>query len=1379
MADRYYISLRDILDIQDLPFDLFDPGDESFLDRVEYVNSDVFSSQTSYSVSLSLRVREALQVSLAFLPGFRLLIGQSDPENGLVTVDFSAQAGSLLSEENNDIEETESEGEALASSVSPLLDRLSLSIQGDLFSLLLPRELLSPIEFQRNDQGQMTGYYRLDDELTIDLGASLVSCEYNGEDWHFDISLFDAEHAGLHLPPVIIGDTGIILEAESLQLNFSEQNLAEEDRENRKGLYLAQGNLYIPALFNGAISFQDFSIGAGGVTGRVERTFALLFDEDQRTFEGDLATEIFGFAGGISAIELAFNQNVLTTADIRGRILLPFFDAAIDIELGFDLDGNISVFLAELDKKVTLGSVGTVTLHSLGVEHGASGVFIRIGGQLKLGSQNAEGNSNSNSIINQFDWPLIDISLLIDPDGDVHIEGGWLDLPQQFSLDFHGFQLELTKIGFGKTDDGGKWVGFSGGINLLDGVQAGASVEGLRIVWSADDAEPRISLDGVGVEFEIPEVLRFKGAVAYSDEGDDHKFSGALKVDLIALDLQVDSQVVFGIRDSEKYMAIYLGLELPAGIPLWSTGLALYGMQGLYAQQMEPHKKLEEEWYQGWYQQPPTGVTELEKWSFQREDADEDEAPPVRMGLGAGITLGTVADNGYAFSGKLLLLLFLFPGPVVLIEGKASILQERADLDEEPPLRALAVLDNRVGTFQVGLSAQYQYWLQGELIDIGGYTEAFFDLADATNWHLYLGERTPRERRVRAEIFRLFGAEAYFMLDARRLALGAWVGFKEQWRFRPLRVALEAWMEGNAALSLKPAHFSGRLWLHGGAELSAFGVRIWAAVDTILSAQVFQPFFLAGDFSVRIGLPWPLDDLSASIGLTWGDARSPAPPLPLPLKEVAIEHFLSSVSWPLPRDQALPDNRSYLEPNQEGEAGFISTHREVALDAPPLDLPIVPLDARPHLTFSYPIFDAAGIDNPPLEGRVQFEQIGNPESGDPQGPAQFSHTLTAIDLEKYATDPDQETSVWRPVARTGAGPFPEGIRKLYGSWAPVPKLPGGEAVEGSDLPVGNTKLWLWSRNPFDYTRHGGRAWDTWFERSHDHYPCPPPVEPLEVCYNFERLEPETELQVQTSTPLQPESEQSVNRRRWTHPDNAKLVFVWEPPPVSRAIAGPVQTTIIPQPQIDPAHFDPAIESVSGEEGLFFTRALCFPERRLEADIQPTHIGIGLPEPTQRVEICLYSHTGGQLGAVDGETELSQVVPAGELVHLEFVGEEILDLSITAEGAVCVYEICYSLPDHAAGVRLDGMLEHFRDQLSHWADEGAVLEPYTTYRLKIVTDVNIRTTLDENEFPDGDLIEYAYFRTEGPPGLTGLSIPLGTPANVPSTGSCWWIKHGPE
>lgn len=71
----------------------------------------------------------------------------------------------------------------------------------------------------------------------------------------------------------------------------------------------------------------------------------------------------------------------------------------------------------------------------------------------------------------------------------------------------------------------------SGGLKLVEGMPAGASVEGLRLTWYKDGSID-VTLNGVAVEFSVSDVLAFKGAVSYRELPVDgqpvHRFDGAI-----------------------------------------------------------------------------------------------------------------------------------------------------------------------------------------------------------------------------------------------------------------------------------------------------------------------------------------------------------------------------------------------------------------------------------------------------------------------------------------------------------------------------------------------------------------------------------------------------------------------------------------------------------------------------------------------------------------------------------------------------------------------------------------------------------------------------------------------------------------------------------
>jgi len=73
------------------------------------------------------------------------------------------------------------------------------------------------------------------------------------------------------------------------------------------------------------------------------------------------------------------------------------------------------------------------------------------------------------------------------------------------------------------------------------------------------------------------------------------RFDGELLLDITCVGLRIDGQIVIGTStavdgSSYTFFALFVGIELPAGIPLGATGLGLFGMAGLFAIQMAPNK---------------------------------------------------------------------------------------------------------------------------------------------------------------------------------------------------------------------------------------------------------------------------------------------------------------------------------------------------------------------------------------------------------------------------------------------------------------------------------------------------------------------------------------------------------------------------------------------------------------------------------------------------------------------------------------------------------------------------------------------------------------------------------------------------------------------
>lgn len=933
----------------------------------------------------------------------------------------------------------------------------------------------------------------LDDQgqpLPVDIVLGGVDVDIDG-----DRNVSFPSTPSLALPAIELGSTGIVIELDEVELHLSAKQTPPAGAPSGfKGVHIKKATLHFSRDFGislpQAITVEDLLIGSSGFSGHITAAWA-------PAVKGSL----FGIGFELASIDLTFTQNVPTGGGIKGKIELPFFDVWAGVDLSYDAEGGLSVVLSGTDGDdllhYTKPGVLSISVDSLGFTLDDGDFAILLSGQL---TPDVGGLS----------WPTFDVKeLSIDSEGRVKLAGGWLDLPSQYSLDLNGFTVEITKLGFGKTDDGGKWVGFSGGLRLVEGLSAGASVEGLRVTWYPN-GDTNLTLEGASVEFEVPDVLRFKGEVSMRTfkEGNEtiRRFDGSIALELVSLGLTIDGTLVIGSvkRDDGtryRFFALYVDAQLPVGIPLGSTGVSFYGFAGLFANNMEPGRKPAEPWYSlgtnDWYHRDEVGVTNLaKKWTNQQGS----------IAFGAGVCIGTGSDNGFTFAGKVLLVI-VFPGPIIMLEGTANLLKERAKLADEGMFRSLAVIDCRANTFLFGLDARFKTGDGGELLDLKVGAEAFFDFDDPLAWHIYLGEKEPRDRRIRASVFRIFEANSYLMIDAHKLQTGAWVGFGRSWSFGPVGLTIEAWIEGNAVISWKPAHFYGDLWLHGSVAIRVFRFRLGLTVDARISADVFEPFKVRAEIAVSIDLPRPFKSRSVNAVIQWGPKLIP-PPMPLPLQEVAMEHLLATTTWPLARAENLLDP----DYNQAGRPGYIGTPVPSTASR---TAPIVPVDARPRLTFARPVHDDAKVGvnlQPVVPAR---EVIGDPTSASTPYSARYG--LKRLELSKDSGS--GATPVWTPVA---SAPQTGNLPALYGSWAPVPAVPDGGGPN-----LGQVKLWLWSKTPFDYTRNTSREWDEWFTDKYTGYPCIPAAPDRNVCVDFE------------AAPLGP-----VRGTSWTWPGHEGLAVIW-------------------------------------------------------------------------------------------------------------------------------------------------------------------------------------------------------------------------------------------
>jgi hypothetical protein len=827
------------------------------------------------------------------------------------------------------------------------------------------------------------------------------------------------------------------------------------------------------------------------------------------------ATLFDGFTIALTAFDITLAQSGLAASHIGGQLTLPFFTGSkVDVEIGTKADGTISISLSAVSTQSTTpdglvqlnyqlpGGFGSVEIDvaSLEIDKATDGTWtIVISGNLIIEAANLS-------------WPSIELhGLGIDSKGHISLKGGWIDLPSKMALDFYGFHVGLEKLGFGSDpNNGDKWIGFNGDIHLVEGLSLGGSVRGLIINLTTG----AVSLDGVGISFEIPDVLTIDGEVDHihvmATGAQDLEnaglpgsifnaiypygpavpaggkavdvFAGQVKVTIEAAgDLEIDASFIVGNFGGQSVFFLDLDAELPVGIPIFAD-VALYGLQGLVATGLQPNPEPTNTWWE-WFKYPvgPNGspdltatpdysATDVSKWLVPKRGA---------FAIGAGATIGTEADDGYTVSAAVMFVLMV-PGPVISLIGKAKILSKRIGAaSESANFDAMATYDGNSQTFDLTIDAQYSIPI---VLDITATAELF---VGGGEWFFALG-KPPHEKRVKARIFDLFESDAYFVVSNAGLITGTWTGYQNSWRFGPLSASVDAYLATLAAIQWAPLQIAGGIELYGNLQLRAFGIGVGLTADALLEGCAPNPFWVHGELSVELDLPWPLPDVGATISLTWGGDDNTVPPAPLALSHVdatlvdhcdaadkpASDHYLllAHGAKPVAPDLAVTYDPPTGAPGTPGildltGASLTAWQGRSAAMLPDLIpdntssaqmAPVVPQDAHFTLNFAHPTIDATGAlanstpwaaNSPPWNSDIATpnappppHQVGKDDMSDinpdpPSVPFLIRHTLTRIDLYQYFSGPVQNS--WSLIYSTTAGEnlTPNiGVTQLRGTW---------------------------------------------------------------------------------------------------------------------------------------------------------------------------------------------------------------------------------------------------------------------------------------------------------------------------------------------------------
>ncbi|MDR0941666.1 MAG: hypothetical protein LBM68_05520, partial [Bacteroidales bacterium] len=335
-------------------------------------------------------------------------------------------------------------------------------------------------------------------------------------------------------------------------------------------------------------------------------------------------------------------------------------------------------------------------------------------------------------------------------------------------------------------------------------------------------------------------------------------------------------------------------------IPLGPTGIGIYGFRGLLGQRYVASKT-------------EAGLADDGSWyEYYKAKVSPDYCEGIQVSkfaqqeqgfsVGAGVSLATAFDGGKVFSAKVFVLLSL--PDVLLIQGQGAILKERVGLDTttDPPFSAMIAISS--DSIESAFGANLNLPESGKIAKVSGAIEMGFFFANSGAWYVNLGRNLPEEKRIRVELFTLFNAYFYLMLNKQGIAAGAGSHWEFSKKLGPLSVSAFAYLDVTGKIAFKPVQIGGSIALSAGASLGIWRLRLGMEVSAFLAAEAPKPFIITGALSFQLDLPRPIRKLGGpySLDFTWSfDKERDLSPIDLldTNKAVRAVHQLTGETYPL------------------------------------------------------------------------------------------------------------------------------------------------------------------------------------------------------------------------------------------------------------------------------------------------------------------------------------------------------------------------------------------------------------------------------------------------------------------------------------------------
>lgn len=702
------------------------------------------------------------------------------------------------------------------------------------------------------------------------------------------------------------------------------------------GIYLDTRSDAFLRVRSGTLSLPMFTDASGAPMVLFGRDLSFSRDGPSGTFKRSaghaMALNLYGFACEIEDASLVLKGGQLTEVALDGRIDLKKFLAAGRkdgwVKVSFSISpGGLVASLSDEESiiNMTIDRMFQLSVDTIRLEAGAPATdgILWLSGNLTPDIRDVEGG-----------WPSFDFDEIgVGPKGGLRLgEGATIATTQPFVLSWNFLKLTVTAFSLQRPDDAPSdlELRITAAVEVIAGLPAGASVDGLVVRHSAKNQDVSVRFDGIGITFGTPDGYSFEASVSW--DSTRSALSGAGHLDISSLDMRLDVVVEAAseLVDGRDVTTFFLAAEaelLPGGTPIGTTGLSLYGVSGLLAHNLAlklpnagPRR-----FFDAFMEKPKGSFAARSKW----------EASSGAHALGLGVLIGT-ADDGWLFSARGALMVSI-PDLSILLTATGELLHERQGMNAqgEGKLAALLAIYPAQQLLRLDFSAQ---WECERLFEVQGAGGGEFHGNRPLDFKVWLGEKgTPVvARALKLESKWLFNAEYWLGLDAGRKAN---IGLRTRFGLRAGIDGLYAELVGQAGgqmtLAWSPPQFEGDFSASGRARLVAGGLSLGFGLSAGIDARIATPtlFEIPLRSCIEIDLGFESFELCLAYTFRWRSETTPELP--------PIVHGLSAV----PRHWAPRVQTSRETPIDDGivhyvsdvnmqriDVGIVAPHSELVLE---------------------------------------------------------------------------------------------------------------------------------------------------------------------------------------------------------------------------------------------------------------------------------------------------------------------------------------------------------------------------------------------------------------------------------------------------------------